>query len=99
MDARSDLSGEERAAVARAVGIGAVKYADLSSDRVKDYVFAWDRMLALDGNTAPYLQYARARIRSIFRRAEVGDDLTATPSFSATAVEEGRRNGPWPSSC
>ncbi|MDP8974976.1 MAG: arginine--tRNA ligase [Actinomycetota bacterium] len=63
------LDGAERAEVARAVGVGAVKYADLASDRVKDYVFDWDRMLAMDGNTAPYLQYARARVRSIFRRS------------------------------
>jgi arginyl-tRNA synthetase len=71
-----DLSPEEQAAVARAVGIGALKYADLSNDRVKDYVFDWDRMLAFEGNTGPYLQYAHARIRSIFRRAEatVGPD-------------------------
>jgi arginyl-tRNA synthetase len=62
------LPAAEREAVARAVGIGAVKYADLSSDRIKDYVFDWARMLAFDGNTAPYLQYAHARIRSIFRR-------------------------------
>jgi arginyl-tRNA synthetase len=60
-----------RAAVARAVGIGAVKYADLSSDRIKDYMFDWSRMLAFDGNTAPYLQYAHARISSIFRRGDV----------------------------
>jgi arginyl-tRNA synthetase len=53
------------------IGIGAIKYADLSSDRVKDYVFDWGRMLAFEGNTAPYLQYAHARIRSIFRRAGV----------------------------
>ncbi len=53
------------------IGIGAVKYADLSTDRIKDYVFDWDRMLAFDGNTAPYLQYAHARICSIFRRADV----------------------------
>ena len=65
-----DLSEREAAAVARAVGIGAVKYADLSNDRVKDYVFDWDRMLAMEGNTGPYMQYAIARIRSIFRRAE-----------------------------
>jgi arginyl-tRNA synthetase len=63
------LDPAERDEVAGAVGIGAVKYADLSTDRVKDYVFDLDRMLALDGNTAPYLQYAHARIRSIFRRA------------------------------
>ncbi len=66
-----DLPPDERAAVARAVGIGAVKYADLSTDRIKDYVFDWERMLAFDGNTGPYLQYAHARIRSIFRRAGV----------------------------
>jgi arginyl-tRNA synthetase len=65
-----DLVGDERTAVARTIGIGAVKYADLSTDRVKDYVFDWDRMLAFDGNTAPYLQYAHARICSVFRRAE-----------------------------
>ena len=63
-----DLSEQERAEVARVVGIGAIKYFDLSSDRVKDYVFDWDRMLAMDGNTAPYLQYAYTRIRSIFRK-------------------------------
>lgn len=65
----SDLDVPTRAEVAKAVGIGAVKYADLANDRVKDYVFDWDRMLAMDGNTAPYLQYAHARIRSIFRRS------------------------------
>ena len=64
------LPEAEQQAIARAVGIGAVKYADLSSDRVKDYVFDWDHMLAFDGNTAPYLQYAHARIRSIFRKGE-----------------------------
>ncbi len=64
------LPEAERASIARAVGIGAVKYADLSNDKVKDYVFDWDRMLAFDGNTAPYLQYAHARIRSIFRKGE-----------------------------
>ncbi len=77
-----DLDDDERAAVARAVGIGAVKYADLSTDRVRDYVFDWDRMLSFDGNTAPYLQYAHARIRSIFRRAGV-DPSTVDPSVIA----------------
>jgi arginyl-tRNA synthetase len=67
-----DLSEAERAEVSQAVGIGAVKYSDLSTDRTKDYVFSWDRMLSFDGNTAPYLQYAHARIRSIFRRAGTG---------------------------
>jgi arginyl-tRNA synthetase len=67
----ADLTGDERAAVARMVGIGAVKYADLSTDRVKDYVFDLDRMVSFDGNTGPYLQYAHARICSIFRRAGI----------------------------
>jgi len=66
-----DLPPEQRAVIAQMVGIGAVKYADLSTDRIRDYVFDWDRMLAFDGNTAPYLQYAHARICSIFRRANL----------------------------
>lgn len=64
-----DLAEDQRRAVARAVGIGAVKYADLSKDRTSDYVFNWDQMLSFDGNTAPYLQNAYVRIRSIFRKA------------------------------
>jgi arginyl-tRNA synthetase len=69
-----ELEAETQRAVAHAVGIGAIKYADLSSDRLKDYVFDWDRMLAFEGNTAPYAMYARARIRSILRKAgEVAD--------------------------
>jgi arginyl-tRNA synthetase len=64
-----ELPESQRRAVAHAVGIGAVKYADLSKDRTSDYVFSWDKMLAMEGNTAPYLQYAYARIRSIFRKA------------------------------
>lgn len=67
----ADLDGDTRSAIARMIGIGALKYADLSTDRIKDYVFDWDRMLAFEGNTAPYLQYAHARICSIFRRAGV----------------------------
>ncbi|MGL5811354.1 MAG: arginine--tRNA ligase, partial [Nocardioides sp.] len=72
-----ELDADARATVARAVGIGAVKYADLSTDRRKDYVFDYDRMLSFEGNTAPYLQYARARICSIFRRAGVVQPLPA----------------------
>jgi arginyl-tRNA synthetase len=64
-----DLPAEEQIDIGRMVGIGALKYADLSTDRIKDYVFDWDRMLAFEGNTAPYLQYAHARIRSILRKA------------------------------
>jgi len=56
--------------IGRAVGIGGVKYADLSKDRISDYTFSFDAMLALDGNTAPYIQYAHARVRSIFRKVE-----------------------------
>ena len=67
-----DLPAEQRRAIARAVGVGAVKYADFSKDRVGDYTFSFDLMLAMDGNTAPYLQYAYARIRSIFRKAGAG---------------------------
>ncbi|HYE17289.1 MAG TPA: arginine--tRNA ligase [Tepidisphaeraceae bacterium] len=65
----TDLSADQKAAIAHAVGIGAVKYADLSKDRTSDYVFSFDKMLSLEGNTAPYLLYAHARIRSIFRKA------------------------------
>jgi len=64
-----DLPDAQRRAIAHSVGIAAVKYADLSKDRVSDYTFSFDKMLALDGNTAPYLQYAHARVRSIFRKA------------------------------
>ncbi len=66
-----DLDEATRDSVARAIGIGAIKYADLSSDRTRDYVFDFDRMLSLDGNTAPYLQYAHARVRSVFRRGGI----------------------------
>jgi arginyl-tRNA synthetase len=76
-DKSPDLDPAARSQVAEAVGIGGIKYNDLSSDRVKDVVFDWDRMLAREGNTAPYLQYAHARIRSIFRRAGTGMDAGA----------------------
>jgi arginyl-tRNA synthetase len=65
-----ELPEEQRKKVAREVGIGAIKYADLSSERVKDYVFDWARMLSFEGNTGPYLQYAHARLCSILRKAE-----------------------------
>jgi len=63
-----DVPEDERRRIARIVGIGAVKYADLSQNRTSDYVFSWEKMLSLDGNTAPYMQYAYARVRSIFRK-------------------------------
>lgn len=88
-----DLDDAARAEVAAMVGVGAVKYADLSNDRNRDYVFDWNRMLSLDGNTAPYLQYARARILSIFRRGEVAPPRhllaigVAAPAERALAIE------------
>ena len=69
-----DLAEEERRKIARVVGIGSVKYADLSLNRETDYVFSWDNMLSFDGNTAPYLQYSYARVKSLFRRAEVDEE-------------------------
>jgi len=88
-----DLPDDRKAEVARVVGMGAVKYADLSQNRSSDYVFSWDKMLALEGNTAPYMQYAYARIRSIFRRGE-GEEVSteearqgAEPLRAATARE------------
>ena len=83
-----DLDAATRAEVARMVGIGAVKYADLSTDRIRDYVFDWDRMLAFDGNTAPYLQYAHARICSIFRRAEVDRETVRGTPIELHAEQE-----------
>ena len=64
-----ELSDEQAAHIGRVVGIGAVKYADLSKNRTSDYVFDWDNMLSFEGNTAPYLQYAYTRVQSVFRRA------------------------------
>jgi arginyl-tRNA synthetase len=77
-----DLTGEEREAVARKIGIGAIKYSDLSQNRVKDVTFDWDRMLAFDGDSAPYLQYTYVRCRSIRRRADA--EISA---FSGEALE------------
>jgi arginyl-tRNA synthetase len=72
-----ELSAETRKQIARAVGIGAVKYADLSQNRTTDYVFSWPKMLAMTGNTAPYMQYAYVRVQSIFRKSGLEG---ATPS-------------------
>ena len=78
------LSDTEMDDVAQAVGIGAVKYADLSKNRTSDYVFDWDAMLSFDGNTAPYLQYAYARIMSLFARGHVNlSTLTGPPAVNA----------------
>lgn len=88
-----DMPEAQRTEVARKVGIGAVKYADLSKTRTNDYIFSWDSMLSFEGNTAPYLQYAYARIHSIFRRAEIdaeqlsGDITIAEPQEKALAMK------------
>lgn len=76
-DKASDLSDDEIAEVARKVGIGAVKFADLSKNRTSDYIFSWDAMLSFEGATAPYLQYAYTRVRSILRRADITDGFSA----------------------
>jgi arginyl-tRNA synthetase len=73
----SPLTAEQMQDIAHKIGIGAVKYADLSQNRTSDYVFSWEKMLALDGNTAPYMQYAYARVRSIFRKAFPDADKSA----------------------
>lgn len=67
----AELPAETKREIARVVGLGAVKYADLSQNRINDYVFSWPKMLAMQGNTAPYLQYAYVRIRSIFRKGSM----------------------------
>jgi arginyl-tRNA synthetase len=83
---RGEIPEADRARLARTVGIGAVKYADLSSDREKDYVFSFDRMLSLDGNTSVYLQYANARVCSVLRRAG-GLPAPGTPVVVAEPAE------------
>ncbi|ELY7390004.1 arginine--tRNA ligase [Cronobacter universalis] len=73
-----DMPADELEKLANAVGIGAVKYADLSKSRTTDYIFDWDNMLAFEGNTAPYMQYAYTRVLSVFRKADVQEsELTA----------------------
>ena len=93
---RPELSEDERAVTARQVGIGAVKYADLSTGHDTEYVFDFDRMLALSGNTGPYVQYAAARIRSILRKAGVLEQITldgGTPAAATGAAAAGE-SGP-----
>ncbi|HEV56393.1 MAG TPA: arginine--tRNA ligase, partial [Phycisphaerales bacterium] len=88
-----DLSPDEKDRIARAVGIGAVKYADYSNNRTSDYVFSFERMLSLEGNTAPYLQYAYARIKSIEEKApqkdvDVRAELAAIDGIRLNQTEE-----------
>ena len=95
-----DLPEPQRREIARVVGISAVKYADLLPNRQSDYMFSWEKMLALNGNTAPYLQYAYARIRSIFRKGDAGPgaaavspphEPTGAPKFLSASGDEGTK--------
>src|SRR5204863_2109527 len=83
-----ELPEETRRSIAGIVGIGAVKYADLLPNRQSDYVFSWDKLLALNGNTAPYLQYAYARILSIFRKAGAEAAAWQKAAINRGAAEE-----------
>ena len=89
-DKNPGLSEDKKQEIANAVGIGAVKYADLSNNLVSDYVFDWDKMLAMDGNTAPYMQYAYARVQSIFRKGQIDPDelLAQDHALELTELEE-----------
>ncbi|MGL6333009.1 arginine--tRNA ligase [Proteus mirabilis] len=82
-----DMDEEELNNIARVVGIGAVKYADLSKNKTTDYIFDWDLMLSFEGNTAPYMQYAYTRVASIFKRAEI-DESALTQPISLTQPHE-----------
>ena len=81
-----DMPAEQKAEIARIIGIGAVKYAELSQFRMSDYVFSWDKMLSFQGNTAPYLQNAYVRIRSIFRK--LGGEFTLPSTLALTEPAE-----------
>jgi arginyl-tRNA synthetase len=83
-----DLSTEEKGSISRIVGIGAIKYADLSQSRIKEVVFDWNRMLALDGDSAPYLQYAYTRTRSILRKDEGQRTKDRVPDATCFALPE-----------
>jgi arginyl-tRNA synthetase len=88
------LSEEERRQIAESVGVGAMKYADLSSNRTQDYVFSWERLLSFEGNTAPYLLYAVARINSIFRKVGVDPEASiegASPLETETEMALARK--------
>ena len=84
-DKNPSLSSAQQKEVARVVGIGAVKYADLMQNRTADYRFSWSKLLAFEGNTAPYLQYVYARIRSIFRRGGL-EDWQPTPGMNVRLI-------------
>ncbi|MEG1210968.1 MAG: arginine--tRNA ligase [Leclercia sp.] len=83
-----DMPADELEKLATAVGIGAVKYADLSKNRTTDYVFDWDNMLAFEGNTAPYMQYAYTRVLSVFRKAGLDESVLANAAVVITEDRE-----------
>lgn len=87
-DKNPDLELAERQQIAQSVGIAALKYADLSSNRTQDYVFSWERLLSFEGNTAPYLLYAVARINSIFRKAGADPDASIAGASAPETVAE-----------
>jgi len=83
-----DMPADELEKLANAVGIGAVKYADLSKNRTTDYVFDWDNMLAFEGNTAPYMQYAYTRVLSVFRKADIDESMLAQAQVTISEDRE-----------
>jgi arginyl-tRNA synthetase len=88
LEKNPEMKESERKEISKMIGIGSVKYADLSVDRNKNYVFDWDKMLSFDGNTAPYLQYAHARICSIFRKASISKDSFENTEIQITNINE-----------
>ena len=95
----AEMPEAQRKEIARVIGLGAVKYADLLPNRQSDYIFCWDKMLALQGNTAPYLVYAYARIKSIFRKSESDILNSHILKFSQTLSWPRRKNSRWPNIC
>ncbi|MBY0739064.1 arginine--tRNA ligase [Klebsiella sp. M581] len=83
-----EMPADELEKLANAVGIGAVKYADLSKNRTTDYIFDWDNMLAFEGNTAPYMQYAYTRVLSVFRKADIDESALAAAPVVITEERE-----------
>lgn len=83
-----DMPADELEKLANAVGIGAVKYADLSKNRTTDYIFDWDNMLAFEGNTAPYMQYAYTRVLSVFRKANIDESVLANAPVTISEDRE-----------
>ncbi|MEX2316924.1 MAG: arginine--tRNA ligase [Pirellulales bacterium] len=90
------LNNEQRLQAAERIGIGAIKYADLAHNRTSDYVFSYDKMLAMTGNTAAYMQYSYARVKSIFEKAEKGDRSNFRTRVAAGSTGQGATIGPIP---